>query len=262
MAATALLAACLTGCGGGEEPQAQPQAAAPRPATPAATPTAPAASVAATGNATVRGTVTGPAPAATLKPIKMSADAYCVKAHEHPVVPQRGAIGPDGRVRWAFVYVKAGLEGRAYPTPDAAVRLDQVGCMFEPHVFGVQTGQPIAIHNSDHTTHNVHAKAKVNKAFNLGHPPVPGLVHTKRFSKPEVMVRIKCDVHPWMSSYVGVLPHPYYAVTGADGTYSLSGLPAGTYTIAAWHESLGEHEAQVTVPGDGETTLDLTFPAS
>jgi plastocyanin len=158
-------------------------------------------------------------------------------------------VGAGNGLANVFVYVKEGVSG-TYPAPATPVVLDQKGCAYRPHVFGVMTGQPIDILNSDDTLHNVHAIPEVNKAFNQG-MPVPGSKVSKSFTKPEVMVRIKCDVHGWMSSWAGVLPHPFFAVSGEDGSFTIKGLPAGTYVIEAWHEKLGTQTQKVTV-GENE----------
>ncbi len=257
----AVLAVCVLGCGQKESdpaaPSPAPAAAAPAPVaepTPAPIPPPPGSGVKLTG------TVTGPVPADEPKALRMAADTYCKNAHDAPVYSQAAAIGADGAVQWAFVYVKVGLDHIAFPTPEAPVVLDQKGCMYEPHVFGVQTGQTIEIHNSDKTLHNVHALPKrPNKAFNIAHPAVASIVHRRSFKWPEVAVRIKCDVHPWMNAYAGVVPHPFFAVTDANGRFAIADLPPGEYTVAAWHERLGEVEGPITIPGDGAPTLDLAF---
>jgi hypothetical protein len=130
--------------------------------------------------------------------------------------------------------------------------------MYTPHVLGLVAGQQLDIINSDETLHNIHAFPEKNEAFNLG-MPVKGMKYTKKFDKPEVMVKIKCDVHGWMLAWAGVLPHPFFAVTAADGSFTIPNLPPGTYTIEAWQEKLGTQTQQVTV-GDKETkTVSLAF---
>jgi hypothetical protein len=134
--------------------------------------------------------------------------------------------------------------------------LNQQGCHYTPHVFGVQVGQPLDILNSDDTLHNVHAAAQVNQEFNLGQP-FKGMKTTRTFDKPEVMIPFKCDVHTWMNAFVGVLAHPYFAVSADGGKFSLKTLPPGTYEIEAWHEKLGTQTQTVTV-GEKETK-EITF---
>ncbi|MRR13617.1 TonB-dependent receptor, partial [bacterium] len=126
-----------------------------------------------------------------------------------------------------------------------------------PRVLALMAGQPLDIVSSDATLHNVHAAAKENAAFNLG-MPAPGTRYTRTFEKPEI-VPFKCDVHPWMRAWVAVVPHPFFAVSGSDGVYEIKGLPAGTYTVEAWHEKLPAQTFTVTV-ADGETKArDVTF---
>ena len=139
--------------------------------------------------------------------------------------------------------------------------LDQKGCHYSPHVLGIQVGQPLQVLNSDSTLHNVHALPKANSEFNAGQP-IQGMKTTHTFSTKEVMIPFKCDVHGWMNAWVGVLDHPYYAVTGADGTFSLKGLPPGTYTIEAWHEKLGTQTQMVTLGAKDNKDVAFTFKAS
>jgi hypothetical protein len=132
--------------------------------------------------------------------------------------------------------------------------------MYTPRVFGMQAKQPLKIKNDDDTLHNVHALPTKSKEFNIGQPN-KGMETTRTFAEPEVMVKFKCDVHPWMAAYVGVLPHPFFSTTGADGAFAIKGLPAGTYEIEAWHEKYGTQTQKITV-ADGEAkALAFTFKA-
>ena len=212
------------------------------------------------GTAAVKGSVqfTGEAPSAAK--IRMDADPFCQKAHTTDATSEEVIVNDNGTLRWVFVHVKSGLSG-GYPAPAEAVTLDQTGCTYRPHVLGMQVGQTIKILNSDETLHNIHALPKKNKQFNIA---MPKYVKEKKqtFTEPEVMVPIKCDVHSWMSTYVGVVDNPFFAVTGDDGSFDLTSLPAGTYTIEAWHEKYGTQTQEVTV-GDGETSeITFTFAAS
>jgi hypothetical protein len=189
----------------------------------------------------------------------MSADAFCAKAHPGDVAKQDIEIGPDRGIADVFVYVKSGISG-TYPPPATAATIDQKGCRYTPHVFGVVAGQNIDILNSDPTLHNIHSLPEKNEPFNLA-MPVQGMKYTKKFDQPEVMIRIKCDVHGWMAAYCGVLSHPFFAVTAADGTYTIKDLPAGTYTIEAWHEKLGTQTQQVTVGAQESKQAAFTFKA-
>lgn len=194
-----------------------------------------------------------------MKKIKMDADPKCAELHEdEPPVSEEVVVNDNGTLRNVFVYVRGGLEGRTFEPPKDPVELRQEGCLYRPRVFGMMARQPLRIHNDDDTLHNVHALAKVNKEFNIGQPN-KGMVTTRTFPQPEVMIKFKCDVHPWMAAYVGVLSHPFYDTTGEQGSYRLKGLPAGEYEIVAWHEKFGEQVAKVTVGEDGEVTQDFTF---
>jgi plastocyanin len=167
-------------------------------------------------------------------------------------------VGPQNELQNVFVYVKDGLGDRTFVSPQTPVVLDQDGCVYSPHVFGVQVGQPVEIVNSDATAHNVHAVPKANREFNFLQQ-TQGKRDIRTFDAAEVMVPFKCDVHNWMAAYAGVLPHPFFGVSGADGTFEIRGLPEGTYTIEAWHEQLGVQTQTVTVDGTSGATLDFSF---
>lgn len=201
----------------------------------------------------------GQAPAA--EPIKMDADASCKLLHPGGVSDDSVIVNPNGTLKNVFVYVKDGLAGKKFDAPKEAVRFDQHGCQYSPKVFGVQVGQPIEIVNSDPTLHNVHSLGKDNAQFNVG-MPIQNMKIKKTFTKPEVMVKFKCDVHPWMGAYAGVVDHPFYAVTGDDGSFTIKDLPAGTYVVEAWHEKYGTQTANITIAEDGQTqSADFTFKA-
>jgi plastocyanin len=199
------------------------------------------------GSVTGRISFEGAVPKAA--PITMASDPNCEKLGV--AVTETIVVGADGGLKNVFVYVKDGLGDLRFPVPATPVVLDQQGCRYVPHVLGVQTGQPIDIVSSDQTLHNIHAIPQANREFNTGQP-VPGVPHRHTFSTREVMVPFKCDVHRWMNAYVGVLDHPFYAVTSEAGDFALQGLPPGTYTIEAWHEKLGTQTHTLTI-GEKET---------
>jgi plastocyanin len=238
-------AIALAACGGGSSEPPAPPAATTNPVDPAK-----AGSV--TGAIVLEGTP----PAA--QAIRMDSDPYCVQQGQK--VTQTYVTGTGGTLQNVFVYVKDGLGNLQFPVPAAAVVLDQKECMYAPHVLGMQVGQTLEILSSDNTLHNVHAMPMQNREFNKAHQ-MAGLKHTHVFSATEVMVPFKCDVHRWMNAYIGVLDHPFYAVSGANGAFELTGLPAGTYTIEAWHEALGTQTQTVTI-GERETReIRFTFRA-
>jgi plastocyanin len=208
----------------------------------------------------VAGTVTFTGAPPPMRTINVSGDAQCAAQHADGV-SSGDAIVHDGRVANAFVYLKEGLGDRVFAVPDVPVVVDQKGCLYEPHVAGVQTCQPITFVNSDPVLHNVHGTPVRSSAWNFG-MGVQGSKRTIRIGAPEVMVSVRCDVHPWMQAYVGVLDHPYFAVTGADGRFRIAGVPPGEYVVAAWHERFGTREARVTVGPQETREIGLAFGPS
>ena len=231
----------VTACGGGGTEEA--------PAV-ASDPVDPATAARITGSITLEGTP----PAA--EGIRMDSDPFCARQGQQST--QTFVTGTGGALQNVFIYVKDGLGNMTFPVPSTPVILDQKGCMYEPHVLGIQVGQTLEILSSDNTLHNVHAMPAQNREFNKAHQ-LAGIRHTHVFTVKEVMVPFKCDVHRWMSAYIGVLDHPFHAVSGRDGGFELKGLPPGTYTIEAWHEALGTQTQTVTV-GEQETReISFTF---
>jgi len=178
--------------------------------------------------------------------IRMDADPVCVKEHSGIVRSQDVLIGDGGALINAFVWVKAGLEQYGFETPAEPVTLDQKGCIYTPHVLGIQTRQKLKVLNSDGTTHNVHPLPRNNREWNQSQR-AKGKPLVRSFPRAEIMIPVKCNVHPWMKAYIGVVPHPYYAVTGTDGAFEIKDLPPGDYVIEVWHEKFGVQEQQVTV---------------
>lgn len=201
----------------------------------------------------------GAAPAKTV--LKADADPTCKTMHPDGIESDSVIVNSNGTLKNVFVYVKEGLAaGKTYETPKNAVKLDQTGCQYTPKVFGVQTNQPIEIINSDDTLHNVHALPKNSKEFNLG-MPIKGMKLKKAFTKSEVMVKVKCEVHPWMGAWVGVLDHPYFGVSGDDGSFAIKDLSAGEYTLEAWHEKYGTQTQKITV-SDATPEVAFSFKAA
>ena len=189
--------------------------------------------------------------------IGMSADAFCGHANPGQPIDDSVLVGPEGGLQNAFVYVTDDMSAYAFDTPARAVRLEQKGCRFSPHVVGLQVGQTLELANEDETLHNVHAITKVNDGFNIG--ATPAAVFRRSFTAPETMITFRCDVHSWMTAYAGVLAHPYFAVTDASGRFELKGLPPGEYAIAAWHEKFGTRTGRVRVGPGVSKEIALTF---
>jgi plastocyanin len=255
MFAIGLAVASLVACGGGQE---------------TATTSAPAASASGSGGssidpattAEVKGLVTVDGAVPANQQIRMNADPICVRQASGPQPMETYVVGADGKsLGNVFVYVKDGLGNYVFDVPKEPAKIDQKACRYIPHVFGVRVGQPIEITNSDPTLHNIHAMAKASREFNNAQP-LQGMKTLHTFTAPEVMVLFKCDVHGWMSAYVGVLDHPFFAVTDASGTFSLKGVPAGTYTIEAWHEKLGTVSQSVTIAARETKDISFTFKAA
>jgi plastocyanin len=212
------------------------------------------------GAGTINGTVTYDGKVPNLKPLDVAAEPMCAK--KHPTVPNEVLVlGPGNTMANVMVRVVKGLPaGKAYPAPKEPVVMDQQGCQYVPHVMGIMVGQPFKVLNSDGILHNVHALPSVNRPFNLAMPATRKEA-TETFAKEEGMFVIKCDVHPWMRAYIGVLPHPFFGVTKADGKVQIANLPAGTYEVEAWHEKLGTQKATVTVGATDAKPVAFKFSA-
>ena len=205
---------------------------------------------------TVTGKITYDDRVPKFRPVDMNADPACASKHSGPVQPETLVLGDGGALANVFVQIK-GTPEKAHPTPSEPLVIDQDGCRYIPHVAGAMVGQTVTFKNSDGILHNVHGLPEVNREFNIGMPPTLKTKDTS-FNKPEPVFPVKCDVHPWMKSYVAVMTHPYFDVTSTDGQFKIEGVPAGTYEVEAWHEKLGTRTAQVTV-GDGGASADFVF---
>jgi plastocyanin len=240
----------LFSCSG--TPKKEPEAAAKPAAAPSYFKVDPATA------GTLTGTIkfTGRKPAR--KRIDMSEDPACVEAHHGKAYDESVAVNPNGTLANVFIYLKSGLEGKTFAVPATPVVIDQNGCWFHPRVMGIQTGQTLQVTNSDPVTHNIHPLAQINREWNhsqgQGDAPL-----ARRFIKPEVMIRVKCNIHSWMRAYIGVVEHPYFAVTGSEGTFEIPNIPPGDYVVEAWQEKLGTQEQKITVTPSGKIETKFTF---
>jgi plastocyanin len=199
---------------------------------------------------------TGDAP--VMPVIDFSSNPQCERQHRTPQKAETVVVNNNKTLRNVFVWIKDGLPPARWTPPAEPARLDQRGCVYEPHVLGIMQGQQLEILNNDPVNHNVHAESQINPAWNESQPP--RAEHKfKQFNSPEVLFPVTCSVHPWMRSYIGVSPHPFFAVTGSDGSFTLKGVPPGTYTIEAVHEKYGKKEGKLTVPANGNAVLDFSY---
>ncbi len=209
-----------------------------------------------TGKVTLKGT---PPPAQAIAAVK--ADANCGKFHATDVMSRTFVVGADSGLANVVVYIKGGLEGKAFPAPVEKALIDQKGCMYEPYVSAVMAGQTFQLQNSDPVMHNIMATPKLNKGFNFAQA-TQGQINDKVFDKPELGVKLACSVHPWMVAYLSVLENPFFAVSDKDGNFVIKGeLPDGKYTLEAFHQKLGPAGAvsqEIEVKG-GKATAAFTL---
>jgi plastocyanin len=209
---------------------------------------------------TITGSVVFAGKPPALRPLDMNAEPICHKKHGGKPGPNEALVlGSGNAMGNIMVWVSKGLPaGKTWPAPKTAVVLDQDGCTYKPHVMGIMVGQPYRILNSDGILHNIHTLPKINPAFNRGQPATVKEMTTS-FPKPEGMLQVKCDVHPWMTAYIGVYTHPFFSVTGTDGKFTIAGLDPGTYEITAWHERLGTQRASITVAANETKSQNFKF---
>jgi plastocyanin len=197
----------------------------------------------------------GKVPAA--KVINMAADPSCAKAHPSPVMTQEVMVDGQGGLQNVVVFVSDGLGDRTFDPPSAPAVVDQKGCVYQPHVLAVRANQKLELVNEDSTAHNIHPQPTNNREWNKAEPP--GTKMEESFAREEVAIPVKCNVHPWMKGYIAVFKHPYFAVTGKDGSFDLSNLPPGTYTLKAWHEKLGTSVQTVTIGANETKEISFVF---
>jgi len=208
------------------------------------------------GTATIEGKVTYTGTPPKMKPIDMSKEPVCAKEHNPPELVQTVTTAAGNSLEYVVIYISKGAPEETTP-PTQAVRYDQKGCMYTPHVLPMEVDQPLEIYTDDPVAHNIHPMPKLNPEWNKSQPPGTPPMQTK-WDKAE-FIPVKCNIHPWMHGYFVVLKTNHYAVTGEDGSFSLKGLPAGSYTVTAWQEQYGFQNQDITV-GAGETkTVNFTY---
>ena len=191
--------------------------------------------------------------------IRMGMDPKCADMNRgRQVVQAEALVAADGSIANVFVRLEGSFP--ASPVPDAPVIIDQQSCVYGPRVVGVRVGQVLQVRNDDDLLHNVHSSSATNNSFNVGQPRPGAYVFTPK--TPEVMLKLGCDVHRWMIAFVGVMSHPYFAVSTDTGQFRIGHVPAGTYTIKAWHEQFGERTQTVVVKPGGTARVDLTYSAN
>ncbi len=216
-----------------------------------------AAAVAPLGSASISGVVSFSGAVPSNPAIDMAEEPECVAKHSGTPTDPMVSVA-NGKLANVFIRIVGGLPSGPYPMPNSAAKINQDGCLYSPRVLGVMVGQDLEIGNSDPLLHNIKAIPTENRGFNISQPRA-GMTTTRTFKTPEIMVPMECNVHGWMHAFVGVVEHPYFATSSDDGTFTITGLPAGTYQLEAWHETLGTQSGEVTIAEDGTGTIEFTF---
>jgi plastocyanin len=210
--------------------------------------------------AVIKGKVTFSGKPPVMPVLDMSANPTCERLNKKPVHAEEVIVNRNGTLNNTFVWIKSGLPKARWDPPAEFAKLDQEGCVYKPHLLGLMLGQTLEISNSDTVNHNIHADATVNEAWNVTEPP-RAEKRMQRFDKEEILFPVTCGVHPWMRAYLAVVSHPFFAVTGGDGSYSLNGVPPGTYTVEAAHEKYGKKEMRIVISPRESKDLDFHFAA-
>jgi Polysaccharide lyase family 4, domain II len=230
IATLVLVSALLAGCGRSSEPSSVSAGESP-----------------ATGNGTITGKVilAGTPPTQLLIP-------------GSPQIKDETLVcDPSGGIQNVIVFLANAPEAAKLATDRPPVILDQVNCVYVPHVLAVQTGQPLIVKSSDSCMHNVQFQDVKNPPYNFGFSNPSSKQIALQDAEPPF--RVKCDVHPWMTAWIGVFNHPYFAVTASDGSFTISHLPPGTYTLEAWHEALPQQQQSITVSDSSTSDVKFTF---
>ncbi|HXR16915.1 MAG TPA: carboxypeptidase regulatory-like domain-containing protein [Terriglobales bacterium] len=218
---------------------------------------APASASTNAGAADVKGVVKFEGVPPKGKPISMAADPSCAKQHSGLVTTLDVATDSKGGLQNVLVFISDGLGDRTFDPPKEPVVITQKGCLYEPRVMAVQANQPIEVVNDDPTSHNIHPTPANNREWNKAE--LPGAKVEEAFAREEIAIPVRCNIHPWMRGYIAVLKNPYFAVTKPDGSFELSNLPPGTYTIKAWHEKLGTSTQTITIGANQTKEINFVF---
>lgn len=209
--------------------------------------------------ATIRGRVIFEGEEPEPQVIDVSGDPDCARLHPGgTMTASTVAVGQNQGVANAFVSIKDSFDDLKFRTPKDPVVIDQKGCVYHPRVVGLQVGQKLSFTNGDPLAHNVHPLPRYNRESNrmqnAGAEPIE-----MSFARPELMLPVKCNLHPWMIAFVNVVPHPFFAVSKADGSFEISGLPAGDYTLQVSHERLGTREIQVQLKAGESKEVEFRY---
>ena len=249
VASSLILAASLVSCGNKQE-----SSSVQTPAENAAAKTVDAATA-----GSIMGTVKLDGTPPRMKVINMAAEPTCAKDHSStPAMTQDVITGENGTLQNVVVYLQGDFSQYKFDEPQSPVTIDQKGCMYEPHVLALRTGQPLDVVNSDPVTHNIHPVPKNNREWNQSQPPGASPI-MQSFARQEVAIPVKCNVHPWMKAYIAVLNNPYFQVTSKDGSFDLKDVPPGNYKLIAWQEIYGTQEQDITIGPKEPKTITFTF---
>ena len=208
--------------------------------------------------ATISGKINFEGTAPVQKPINFGPEKQCALAHgDKPPLEETVVVNPNKTLKNALVYIKEGISGSS-ETPKDPVVIDQKGCTFSPHVSTAMVGQTVRFHNSDDLLHNVRTVSQKGQTFNIAQP-IKDMHIDKTFKQSEIGIQLKCDVHFWMLAYLHIFDHPFFAVTGDDGGFTISNLPAGNYTLEVWHEKLGTQTQSITIAENEQKTADFKY---
>jgi hypothetical protein len=190
--------------------------------------------------------------------INMAAVPNCSKQHASPVLTEEVVPGENGTLQNVVVYLQGDFSSYRFEVASLPAQIDQSGCIYKPHVTALMVGQSLQVTNSDQATHNIHSLAKANRRRNdsqsPGGPPI-----VQSFSREEIAIQVKCNVHPWMKAYVAVLSNPYFQVTAEDGSFEIKNVPPGKYKVIAWHELFGSSEEDITIDPSESKKVTVSF---